>query len=217
MSSASEDVTEARRWAGSTLDERAAERRRQLLDAGFHLLGTEGAGAVTVRAVTRDSGLSPRYFYEGFADREELLAAVFDDRFELIRGAVEAAMAAASADFEARGRASLDATARCLEEDPRLGRALLRETLADDTLRRHAEQRLPELVLGVALRSLADELGSDVDPTALQVAVLAVSGTAVALLLAWCEGQLDLAREELVDRLFGVISAITDTVRPGAS
>lgn len=45
---------------------------------GRSLLGDGGAVAVTMRAVVRAAQLSPRYFYESFASREELLFAVHD-------------------------------------------------------------------------------------------------------------------------------------------
>ncbi|MDG3011574.1 TetR/AcrR family transcriptional regulator [Rhodococcus sp. D2-41] len=197
-----------RRWAGRTADERIDERRRQLLDAGYQLLGTEGASAVTVRAVTRLSGLSPRYFYESYASREDLLRAVFDDRFAVIHQAVQDAMVGADPGFDAQARASIDATARCLEEDPRLGRALLRESLADDTLRAYAERALPEFVAGVALRAVDVAAVAALDPAELQVLILAVSGVQVSLLLSWCEGLLPLRRGELVDKVVAVVAGI---------
>lgn len=200
-----------RRWAGRTAEERASLRRRQLLDAAFDLLGTEGAGAVTVRAVTRDSGLSPRYFYESFADREELLRAVFDDQFARLRDQVERAMLDASPDFDAQARSAIDATARCLEQDPRIARAMMRETLADDTLRRHAEQRLPEFVIGVAVRSVAHQAGGATDFAEQHVHITAISGVVVALFLSWSEGSLAVTRDELVTHTLGIIAAIVGT------
>ncbi|MCW2985532.1 MAG: transcriptional regulator, TetR family, partial [Conexibacter sp.] len=64
------------RWAGSTLEDRAAARRAALLEAGVELLGTEGAAGVTVRAACRATKLSERYFYESFDGRDALLRAV---------------------------------------------------------------------------------------------------------------------------------------------
>ena len=56
------------RWAGLAPDDRRAERRTLLLDAAFELLGTEGWGGTTVRAVCQEARLNPRYFYESFED-----------------------------------------------------------------------------------------------------------------------------------------------------
>lgn len=201
---------EVRLWAGSTLDERSAERRRQLVDVAFDLLANEGAGAVSVRAVTRAAGLSPRYFYESFGSREELLVAAFDRGFDVIKAAVQAAMADADEGFEAQARASLEATAACLEGDPRLGRALLRETLADATLRKRAEEALPEFVLSTALATTGTDLL--VDAARFQVVVLAISGMQVSLMLAWSEGHLAVSRDELVTRILEILTAVRSTL-----
>lgn len=204
-----EPEAEARRWAGSTLDERSAGRRRQLIEVGLDLLGAEGAAAVTVRAVTRAAQLSPRYFYESFSSREDLLEAAFDHGFDVIKSAVADAMAAGG-DFATQARAAIDATARCLEEDPRLGRALMREAIADPTLRRRAETALVEFVLGVALRS--DEDLSHADPAKLRVGVVGIAGLQLAILMAWSEGELPVSREDLVEQVVAVVVAVVSTL-----
>lgn len=204
-----EPEADARRWAGSTLDERTAGRRRQLIEVGLELLGTEGAAAVTVRAVTRAAQLSPRYFYESFSSREDLLEAAFDHGFGVIKSAVSEAMTAGG-DFATQARAAIDATARCLEEDPRLGRALMREAIADPTLRRRAEGALVDFVLGVAVRS--DEALSQADPARLQVGAIGIAGLQLAILMAWSEGQLPVSREALVDQVVAVVVAIASTL-----
>jgi AcrR family transcriptional regulator len=68
----------ARSWAGTTLEDRRAERRERFMAAGLDLLGSQGAAAVTVRSVCRHAQLTDRYFYENFADRAALLLAVYD-------------------------------------------------------------------------------------------------------------------------------------------
>ena len=67
------------RWSGVPLQDRQALRRDELIAAGVELLGGEGGPALTVRAVCRAAGLTERYFYESFADRDEFVRAVYDD------------------------------------------------------------------------------------------------------------------------------------------
>ena len=67
------------RWSGVPLEDRHALRRDNLVAAGVHLLGSEGGPALTVRAVCRHAGLTERYFYESFTDREHFVRAVYDD------------------------------------------------------------------------------------------------------------------------------------------
>lgn len=195
-----ESSSDAPRWHGSTADERQSQRRRQLVDAGFHLLGTEGAAAVTVRAVTRVSGLSPRYFYESFPDRDSLLIAVWEEQYADVRAVVDSAIAAAPDDFLARMRAALLVTALWLRENPARGRAMLAETLAEELLRKHARRRLPELVLDTAVRS-GGGLLDGADPHRVEVAVLALSGAIVNVFLEWSAGALQVTEDQLVDTI----------------
>jgi AcrR family transcriptional regulator len=71
-------TTGERRYGGKTATERRDERRERLLDAGLELFGTDGFAAVTIEALCAEAGLNPRYFYEQFATREELLGAVYE-------------------------------------------------------------------------------------------------------------------------------------------
>lgn len=46
--------------------------------AGVRLLGLRPRPAVTVRAVCRSAGMTERYFYEHFSDRDTFVRAVYD-------------------------------------------------------------------------------------------------------------------------------------------
>src|SRR5262249_28213268 len=59
------------RWSGVPIENRHAVRRDELITAGVELLGGESGPALTVRAVCRQAGLTERYFYESFTDREQ--------------------------------------------------------------------------------------------------------------------------------------------------
>lgn len=54
------------------------ERSRSIVEAASELLIEEGLDGLTIRAVLKRSGLSRRAFYERFADKDELLLAVFE-------------------------------------------------------------------------------------------------------------------------------------------
>jgi len=66
------------RYGGRTADERRAERRERLLDAGLELFGTQGYANTSIEALCSATRLNPRYFYESLKTREELLRAVYD-------------------------------------------------------------------------------------------------------------------------------------------
>lgn len=196
-------------WRGRTLDDRSADRRTQILDAGADLLGTGGTAAVTMREVVRRANLSPRYFYESFDNREALVVAVYD-RFE---GELLARLAGAPATADLTGtiRAALLICAAYFEEDPRRARILLREPMTDDTLREHSAHRLP-----LFLRTLVPGLGAaaaaliPASDETLAVVGTALSGALVALYLDWVDGRLSLPRDRLADSATAIVLALTE-------
>lgn len=200
MAEPASSTTPVRQWKGRSPEERVAERRAQLIEAGVELLGTGGVRALTMRAVCREVPLSPRYFYESFENVEELLGAVSD---EVVGRALEAARSASSAaegDIADRVRAIFDAFADLLEADPRVGRIMFRESLADPTLRRlGAESTLP-FIWAVGQQVLADtgrelELGE----AEAELATKTLAGALTALFRDWTEGRMVASRAELID------------------
>ncbi|WP_328290836.1 TetR/AcrR family transcriptional regulator [Nocardia aurantiaca] len=194
-------------WRGQTLQDRSGERRDQLLDRAFDLLGAGGAGAVTMRAVTREANLSPRYFYESFDSRETLLAAVYDRTEGALRERLSAI--APGADPHAAIRTGLETCADFFEEDPRRARVLLREPLADDSLRRHITERTPAAVRALApmLGSSADDLFASSDDT-LATLGTALAGALTAVYLEWVDGHLAIGRDQLVDNAVAIVVSL---------
>lgn len=139
-----------RRYGGVSADERRAQRRRRLLDAGRELWGTQGAAEVTVRGVCSVAGLTARYFYEQFEHRDALLLAVADE----VRD--ELAVTLVSASQEAPGgigpklEAALLAFFEVIAGDPRLHRILTSDPASAPGLAQHhaaATARIVDLVV----------------------------------------------------------------------
>ena len=121
------------RWAGLSRAERQAERRRLLVRAAFELFGEDGEAAVTVRSVCRRSELNTRYFYESFADTDELLGVAYD----FVVGDLIVALAAAMAylpDDRARLQAGIRTVLDFSSEDPRRGKLLFTEARTNPVL-----------------------------------------------------------------------------------
>lgn len=121
------------RWAGLSRAERQAERRRLLVRAAFELFGEDGEAAVTVRSVCRRSELNTRYFYESFADTDELLGAAYD----FVVGDLIVALAGAMADLpddRARLQAGIRTVLDFSSEDPRRGKLLFTEARTNPVL-----------------------------------------------------------------------------------
>lgn len=123
-----------REWGGSSLEERRALRREQLLDAGVALLAEGGAAGLTVRAVCRHTGLSERYFYESFTNRDLLVVAAFDRVADEVSAALTAAVAQAPRSPEGVARTAVDAVIAATIEEPSRGRVLFLAPAGDRLL-----------------------------------------------------------------------------------
>ncbi|MBB1030304.1 TetR/AcrR family transcriptional regulator [Dietzia sp. SLG310A2-38A2] len=174
-------------WRGSSLTERSSERRRQLLEAGLDLLGAGGGRAITVRSVCRDAGLSPKYFYESFTDRDQLIGALYDSAIaQLAAAAADAAGAADRDDVRAVLSAVFVAAAEFFRADRRRVRIVFTEPLVDDALRTRARETFPRLVA-----TLAPEVGIRIDaadPVRGPLALAALGGSLLLTFVTWLEG-----------------------------
>ena len=191
------------RWAGVPLTDRRTERRALLVDAGFRLFGDEGEAAVSVRSVCRECGLNTRYFYESFADVDELLGAVYDRVSAQLAEVVEAAMAEAGDSVRARTRAGIAAVLGFGSADPRRGRVLFTEARANPVLaarRAAAQELLREGVLTEGGRLIP---GSD--PVATAVGAAIFTGAMAELAQQWLTGSLGDDLDVVVDHALALV------------
>ena len=77
-----------RPYGGVSHDDRKLRRRQQFLDAGLELFGTIGYRQTTVRVLAKQAGATDRYFYESFANMEDLLVGVYDACLDRVQRAV---------------------------------------------------------------------------------------------------------------------------------
>ncbi len=185
-------------YGGVDASERRSRRRAQLIEAGLELLGTQGWQSATVRAICTRAKLTPRYFYESFHDRDELLLTVFD---EIAReGALVAVQALAEAgdDTRANARAAIGAFVELVTDDPRKARVLFVE-MGSEAL----GKRRSETLRGFA-KLVADEARSfygmpDASDPLVQTTALMLVGGLAETLMAWLDGTLAITREQLVE------------------
>jgi AcrR family transcriptional regulator len=199
------------RWAGVPAEERQAERRAQLIEAGLELLGTEGDAGTTVRAVCQRARLNPRYFYESFADRDALIVGVYDHVVAELAALTAAKVEAVGTDPVAGVRAGIDTIVRFVADDPRRAKVLYIEALGNEALNRRRIDTNHALVESLVVSSREQR-----EPTPASERVAAV-GAAVAvgglseLILAWLEGRIDIELEQLVDDAVAMFLAIGET------
>jgi AcrR family transcriptional regulator len=198
-------------YGGVGADERRATRRGQLLAAALELVGTEGWQATTVRAICARARLTPRYFYESFADREELLVALFDEIAQECAAAVLAAVADAPTDARAKARAAIGAFVELVTDDPRKARVLFVEATGSEALTYRRVQTLrmfAQLVAQQGRQFYGVRGAGGVGGALIQTSALMLAGGLAETLLAWLDGSLEVTRERLIEdctELFAIV------------
>ena len=189
----------ARTYGGLSGEQRTADRRERLLEAGLELLGRDGWKAATVRGVCAEAGLTERYFYESFANRDALLEAIFDRVSSEAAEAVLAAVEAAPHDARAKSRAAIGSFVELLTADPRRARAMLIESVSNPVLEPRREQAIRTfagLLADQARRFYSAGKDSQLDA---ELTALALVGGLSELLVAWVDGRLEVGEDRLVD------------------
>jgi AcrR family transcriptional regulator len=173
------------RWSGVPLEDRQALRRDELIAAGVHLLGGEGGPAVTVRAVCREAGLTERYFYESFSDRDEFVRAVYDD---VCTRAMSALMSATTP------REAVEQFVALMVDDPVRGRVLLLAPAVEPVLVRSGAEWMPSFI-----ELLQRKLTQISDPVRQKMMATSLIGGLTALFTAYLDGRLAASRKQFID------------------
>jgi AcrR family transcriptional regulator len=198
-----------RPYRGVSAQDRAADRRASLVQACLDLVGEHGPASVTVEAVCLRAGLTKRYFYESFADREAALGTILDGFHDGIeRGVLAAIRECAPAD---RPRTVVELIVSSLEADPRVAR-LFAEANAVEVLRVKREAAVERYV--VLLRELVlpfPDHGEDSRSARDVISRLIVHGTTDTI-AAWLRGGFTADRHQLVDSIVTLGMAVATAV-----
>ena len=173
------------RWSGVPLEDRQVLRRDELIAAGVQLLGGEGGPAVTVRAVCREAGLTERYFYESFTERDEFVRAVYDD---VCARAMSALMSATTP------REAVERFVALMVDDPVRGRVLLLAPAVEPVLVRSGAEWMPSFI--DLLQRKLTQIG---DPVRQKMIATSLIGGLTALFTAYLDGRLAASREQFID------------------
>lgn len=198
-----------RRYGGKSAEQRRAERRALLVESALEIWQEQGWAAVTMRGVCAQAGLTDRYFYESFADRDALLGTVWDQmRDQTLAMLVDAIDAVADRGALEQLRAALDAVVHHIADEPARAQIIFGDHAGSAVLeqrRRDTVQMATELMMGMArpfLREGADE-------RALRINVLLGIGGFVELMLAWRSGLVEATTDQIVDHLADVGTALS--------
>lgn len=200
-------MAQVRPYRGIDAAQRLADRRRQLLDAGLELLGaTEDPPELTVRALCGRAGVSARYFYESFTDKDQLVAAVFDQVVANIAATTQAAVAAAPRHEQ--NRAGIANLVRVIADDARIGRLLFNPALSNAVLlRKRAELGGVFALLSGQHVSTAYQLPESERTRSLAHFVVGGVGQTIN---AWVSGDIRLDQRQLVEQLTRILDELAE-------
>lgn len=198
-------MAKVRPYGGVQARDRVAERRRRLLDAGLELLGgSDSPPDLTVRAVCGEAGITARYFYESFTDKDALVAAVFDRVIADIAATTQAAVAAAPRDEQ--NRAGIANLVHTVADDARVGRLLFNPRLTNAVLaRKRAEAGGVFALLSGEHATSTYELPDD--EWTKSAAYFIVGGVAQTI-SAWVSGDVALSQTQLVAQLTRMLDGL---------
>ncbi|MEV0333147.1 TetR/AcrR family transcriptional regulator [Nocardia sp. NPDC050717] len=210
MTEDSADRPAGRRYSGRTTAERVEQRRAALLAAALDLFGTQGYAAGSVKQLCGIAGLTERYFYESFRDREACLSALYDELTAALRERTLAALRTTARDLDDLIAAGLAAFIGYLTEDPRRARVVLIEVVgvsARMEQRRHGVLRdYAELVAGLWATARAEPLSEHG-----RLTCVTVVGGVNHLLVDWLMDGRATEPDDLVEVCAGVFAAVRAT------
>ncbi|WP_396892477.1 TetR/AcrR family transcriptional regulator [[Mycobacterium] wendilense] len=197
----------ARPYRGVDASERLAQRRQRFLDAGLELLGGQvNPDDLTVRAICAQSGLTVRYFYENFTDKDAFVEAVFDSVTAQLATTTQAAVATAAPGQQ--NRAGITNMIRTIAEDTRVGRLLFSKQLSNATLLR-LRLKHQGMFIALAGQHIQDALHVGGSNRLAGTTHFVLGGMQQAI-SAWLAGEVKLTADQLVDLLVDVLADLND-------
>ncbi len=198
-----------RKYGGKSAEQRRSERRAQLVAAALEIWQEQGWAAVTMRGVCARAGLTDRYFYESFRDRDDLLGAVWDQmRDETLAMLTETVASVADQGPLDQLRAALDVVVHHIADEPARAQIIFGDHAGSAVLeqrRRETVQVATDLMIGLGRPFLR----AGVDEPALRINTLLGIGGFIELMLAWDSGLLDVTTDEIVEHLTDTAAALS--------
>lgn len=204
-----------RRYGGRGGEERRAERRERLLDAGLAVFGEVGYHGATVRMICARAGLTERYFYESFANSEDLLCAVYERHMALQQARLAAAVLGAPRRPMAMLEAGLGAFLALARESPAGARVQFVEVLGVsprvDRLYRQSVENFAQMLRGWNNELMRENPGYTGDASTLAVGLV---GAAVGIASRWLLSGFAQSQEVMLQTLLTIFRGVWEQTRP---
>lgn len=200
-----EEPVPTRAYGGLSSEERRQLRRERLMEAGLEVFGRRGLSQSTMRDICTRARLSDRYFYESFANVQDVFEAIYVQQRDELLVRLQGTMKDVPPDPIEITRAGLRIFFSFVQEDPRRARIMLIDVLGlryshlgDDSDEHTAVYRADPYVsmYANALRAMypvVDKLGID-----LELIYHTMIGMTVQSATAWADQGFDKSVDDIV-------------------
>ena len=190
--------------------------REALLSASLQLIDAEGIGAVSLRRVAREAGVSPGAPYHHFPDRASLLAALAVQGYELLTLELTAAQATADPPVQSLS-ALIRAYVTFAQQHPAYFRLMFRPELSEPQ-RHPAVQAAQDVAEACLDKTVAECIRAGIIPAG-QADQLALTAWSLSHGLAslWLDGELQDSHADagtLADKVTGFLETLLAAPRP---
>lgn len=204
-----------RNFRGVSPEQRQAERRSRLIEAGLRLYGQHGFHAVTVREVCAEAQLTERYFYESFQGSEALFAAVYEHLVTQVENAILGALIGAGDQPLHLARQGLTAFLRHIEAHPPVARILFVEVPRvrfdpSSALLQRTIGRFDQLIALLMTMVFPEYRSSGLN---LELLAAGLNGSNIHIASRWVMGGFREPFEEVLENSYAVFAAMVEYVR----
>ena len=213
MTSSANKKSSKRTYGGLSEEERVRERRDKFLEAGLEVFGTLGLRGATVRKLCKQAGLTERYFYESFADTDDLYCAVYQTQLGALASFFLEAFPSLPTDLEGRIRAALDLYFTRMR-DARLVRVLYIESLAgSDKIQQALHANVDAQAVAAAALIRADNPDLQFDDQVGKAMALAINGSVYTVAVHWMLSGYEIPQATLVDGCTQVVQGTMQVLK----
>ncbi|MET0840089.1 MAG: TetR/AcrR family transcriptional regulator [Marmoricola sp.] len=191
----------ARSYGGRSALERTEERRQRLVEAAITVLAAQGDRS-TMTAICQEAGLTERYFYESFANRDAALVAALDHVSDEIATDAVRVLQETDGPVQDRVLAMTRAFAEWASTRPERAIVAVVQSSATGPLRARRHE-LIRVFADLAAREAAELYGEGAWPAdRARVQGIVFIGGLAELVASWLSGEADLD----TDQLAGVVA-----------
>jgi AcrR family transcriptional regulator len=188
--------------------ERIDERRGKFLMAGLEAFADQGYANTGIRSVCRVAGLTERYFYESFENKEDLLSAVFKMLVDELKDEFVQILTQPDASPREKVVRGIRMFYSKLRDDPRRARVQLFEILGvSPRIDREYLDAMRMMSGMVTLLTGAVFPGAKMDGTSGWIISTGISGAMIHIAMQWVLNGYDVALEDLSGRMTEIFFA----------